>query len=588
MFKRFKLWQKMLMISLAFSLPITTLLVLLVKEKQIAIRFAAKELDGVAYLRDLAHLLRAVQEGRDPQAVDGALGAVARSEAHWGGAMQTEALFKDAQSSWEQLRSQPLTGTGRWQAEGDKVRALMSQVGDSSNLILDPDLDTYYAMDALLINFSSLSNGVAQTAERALALSGKKKLSSEEAGSVITDLALVQADLDKVRNDLTVAVKNNASGSLAPLVEGPTANAKSAVDNLLALVSAKVVKAGHVSASDAELRSAKLGTLSALHQAWERYLDAEAVMLQDRINALQSRMWTAVAVVSVVLGLALLLAYGIATSITRPVSSISSELARASNQVAEGAVQASASSQQMADGSGQTASSLEETSASLEEMASMTRMNAENAKKVAALMDETQRSLASGSEAVQQTAQSMLLMSESADKVTRIVKAIEEIAFQTNLLALNAAVEAARAGDHGRGFAVVAEEVRNLASRSAAAARDTSDLIQENAARASQGVSISQQAGTALTEIVRSSSQVAALVREIASASQEQTKGIDEISAAVSQMEQIVSRNASGAEELSSTSAEMSAQAGGLRNLVVSLTAVLNGERSLQGSLSGF
>jgi methyl-accepting chemotaxis protein len=134
---------------------------------------------------------------------------------------------------------------------------------------------------------------------------------------------------------------------------------------------------------------------------------------------------------------------------------------------------------------------------------------------------------------------------------------------------------------------VVAEEVRNLAGRSAAAARDTADLIQENATRAGQGVSVSKQADAALKEVLRSSAQVAELVREIASASQEQTKGLDEIASAIGQIEQVVTRNASGAEELSSTSEEMNAQAGGLRGLVDSLTQVLNGEDAVFAPAAG-
>jgi methyl-accepting chemotaxis protein len=168
-------------------------------------------------------------------------------------------------------------------------------------------------------------------------------------------------------------------------------------------------------------------------------------------------------------------------------------------------------------------------------------------------------------------------MNESAEKVSRIIKTIEEIAFQTNLLALNAAVEAARAGEHGRGFAVVAEEVRNLASRSATAARDTAALIEENARRASQGMQVSQDAGRSLKDIVESSGKVAGLVGEIAAASQEQSRGIGEINSAVGQMDKVTQRVTANAEELSSASEEMSSQAALLRDMVRRLVRLVEG-----------
>jgi methyl-accepting chemotaxis protein len=243
------------------------------------------------------------------------------------------------------------------------------------------------------------------------------------------------------------------------------------------------------------------------------------------------------------------------------------------------------SSQQLAEGASESASSLEETSSSMEEMASMTRQNSENAGRANKLMEETRALVSRGSEAVEGTLKSMSEMNESAEKVSRIIKTIEEIAFQTNLLALNAAVEAARAGEHGRGFAVVAEEVRNLASRSAAAARDTAALIEENARRAGTGMQVSTEAGRSLREIVESSSKVASLVGEIAAASQEQSRGIGEINGAVSQMDKVTQRVTANAEELSSASEEMSGQASSLRDLVRRLVRMVEGSNAdLQAS----
>jgi methyl-accepting chemotaxis protein len=277
------------------------------------------------------------------------------------------------------------------------------------------------------------------------------------------------------------------------------------------------------------------------------------------------------------LGLALAMGVFLSRSITRSLQEVVAALDEGADQVASGSGQVAMSSQQLAEGASESASSLEETSSSMEEMASMTRQNSENAIRANKLMEEARSVVDRGSGAVDDTLKSMVAMNESAEKVSRIIKTIEEIAFQTNLLALNAAVEAARAGEHGRGFAVVAEEVRNLAQRSATAAKDTALLIEENARRANAGMQVSEDAGRSLKEIVLSSSKVAGLVSEIAAASQEQSKGIGEINSAVSQMDKVTQRVTSNAEELSSASEEMSSQAAVLRDMVQRLVRIVEG-----------
>ncbi|NTW37743.1 MAG: hypothetical protein HGB17_16855 [Syntrophobacteraceae bacterium] len=167
-------------------------------------------------------------------------------------------------------------------------------------------------------------------------------------------------------------------------------------------------------------------------------------------------------------------------SITEPINRIITELSSGAKQVASVSNQVAGSSQQLAQGAGEQASNLEETSASLEEMASMTRQNADNAIKTDKLMGETKNMVLDGVNSMKSVSVAIGGIRQSAKEMAKIIKNIDQIAFQTNLLALNAAVEAARAGDAGRGFAVVAEEVRNLARRSAEAARVTSNLIEDS------------------------------------------------------------------------------------------------------------
>jgi methyl-accepting chemotaxis protein len=253
------------------------------------------------------------------------------------------------------------------------------------------------------------------------------------------------------------------------------------------------------------------------------------------------------------------------------------ELAQGTGEVASAAGQVSSSSQNLAQGASEQAATLQQTSASSEELSSMTQKNADSARSAAELMLESERLVGSANQTLVEMVTSMSEINSASDKIARIIKVIDEIAFQTNILALNAAVEAARAGEAGMGFAVVADEVRNLAQRSAQAAKDTAGIIEESINKSNEGSKKLDQVKDAMSAITASGGKVKTLVDEVSVGSQEQAQGFAEITGAISQMEQVTQQTAAGAQESASASQELTSQASVMKESIGQLTELLEG-----------
>jgi methyl-accepting chemotaxis protein len=254
-------------------------------------------------------------------------------------------------------------------------------------------------------------------------------------------------------------------------------------------------------------------------------------------------------------------------SITEALRHSVEELAAGAEQTSAAAAQVSAASQTLAEGATHQAASLEETSASLEEIASMTKRNAANAQSTKELADKAHSEAEAGAKDIMLMIQAMREIKSSSDDIGKIIKTIDEIAFQTNILALNAAIEAAKAGEAGIGFAAVADEVRNLAQRSAQAAKETAIKIETAISKTAQGVQMSGKVSESLGAIVNNVSMVDELLAEIATASREQSEGVNQVNEAVAQMDKIVQSNAGNAQESASAAHEMNSQAEVLRHI---------------------
>ena len=251
-------------------------------------------------------------------------------------------------------------------------------------------------------------------------------------------------------------------------------------------------------------------------------------------------------------------------SLVRIVSEVRSgteTIGTASSEIAAGNLDLSARTEQQAG-------SLEETASAMEELTATVRQNSDNARQAKQMAVSASDKAVRGGEVMGDVIRTMEAIDSASNKIADIISVIDGIAFQTNILALNAAVEAARAGEQGRGFAVVATEVRNLAHRSAAAAKEIKTLISDSVEQVEQGGKLVQQAGAAMTEVVDTVRSVTDIVSEISAASAEQSTGIDEINRAITQMDEVTQQNAALVEEAAAASQSLQEQAGNLASVV--------------------
>ena len=255
---------------------------------------------------------------------------------------------------------------------------------------------------------------------------------------------------------------------------------------------------------------------------------------------------------------------GIAVSLNDVLSEINS----AAQQVASGTSQVSGGSQAISQGATEQASAIEQLTSTVTEIAAQTKQNAMSAGKANEMSEEVKNNAVKGNEQMTALQQAMAQINDSSASISKIIKVIDDIAFQTNILALNAAVEAARAGIHGKGFAVVAEEVRNLAARSASAAKETTELIEGSIKKTEVGTKIADETAKALEQIVEGVEKAVDLVAEIASASNQQATAVSEVNRGIEQMSQVVQTNSATSEETAAAAEELSSQAAMLKEMV--------------------
>lgn len=364
--------------------------------------------------------------------------------------------------------------------------------------------------------------------------------------------------------------------AVMPSLEKYIASANQIVNKAFENYDDAIIMFPEFTASFSELEE-RLGTLS------DDLSQQDKIIEQNSTEYAIWLQWIMIAAAGIALIVGIIFLYVTNITITKVLREVSLRLQDLSTQLFRSADQVSAGAQSLAQGASQQAASLEETAATVTQVSSVAKQNASNAQQADLLSSEVNGSSESGVQSMVQMRGAIDAIHAAADETANIIRTIDEIAFQTNLLALNAAVEAARAGEAGKGFAVVAEEVRNLAQRSAAAAKETAEKIKKSKELSERGVQVSQQVEKSLDEIRNSSVKAVEIVKEIAAASNDQSTGLGQLNIAMSELDKVTQANAATAEQSSASGAELSHQAHLLNQAVSSLSLLVNGRAIASG-----
>jgi methyl-accepting chemotaxis protein len=618
--------SKALVISAVFLVPIVMLAFGYLTTLQASIAFSAKERLGLDYARAALPMLKLLQDQRLAavqtaasgksamdlsalrQSFDAQAARLAEVERRLGAELGTAKAY----AAWQEAQRTALGVTSGvpavFTAHSANVQALLDLLGqatDGSNLTLDPDIDSYYLMDATLFRLPAMAEAAAQT--RGLGAAYLLATTREPAAlrRIIVQATQLDTNLTALNAGIGKAVGYNAGLKTALTFEPVSTSAKTYLTHLETNILRVEGPQGEVSAHVGAANLAIEEMLKFSEQAVQA-LDGLIAQRVSRIE-LDRNLALGVLVVTLCLALYLFISFGkvldgglreVAFHIdamrdgdltTRPrawgadeaarlmltlsemqasLRRIVSQVRNASDSIVHASSEISGASLDLSGRTEQSAANLEQTAAAMEQIAVTVRNNESTVGEATRIADANAQSAERGGQIIGKVVQTMQAINGSSSRIGDIIGTIDGIAFQTNILALNAAVEAARAGEQGRGFAVVASEVRALAQRSAAAAREIKTLITSSIEQVETGTRVVRDAGNTIDEIVGSSRKVRELLAEVANGAREQTTGIAQSAKAVQELDTVTQQNAALVEQTAAAAGSLKDQAAGLADEV--------------------
>ncbi len=606
---RFRVAVRLGMLALIFAVPFTTIIVyLILSGLNEFIHFADSEMKGNEYQRPLERILDLTQrrqllqlEGKtDPKSIDAELAEaldslIAVQERH-GVALEftSEGLRKRKREHLDPNRVVDLGRKLMQEARPDDaaydslvadIRGMIDHAGDTSKLILDPDLDSYYAMDITLLASPIIQNRCATILREAVALKKAGGGSPEAQQTFAVNIAMLRADLSRITDDVGKILTEdpNCYGRSESLQALLPPGLKSLQDEVNAFADAMANPATSIE----ELFRAGSNAREASFVFWKlcvTELDKLLVIRRANYQGKRTKSLAATALALVMSGLA---AWLIGRSVTRTLRTISEELHASAATSASTASSVREFSEAISESAQKQASALQQTTSAAHELATIAEDNLAAVRNVNQSASRTRAASDTGAGDLGRLVAMLSELRSESTEITRILKTVDEIAFQTNILALNAAVEAARAGTAGAGFAVVADEVRALAQRSASAARETTERLGGTMEKTVRSAELAEHLQARLADITREARTLDELAAAVIRSCEEQTKGVKEMSGALEHLDEETQSTAAKSQDAAESARALDQQSVRMDRSVSRLSGMIHGaEKSPPKSLS--